>query len=194
MARPTTRLHPVSDFNLVLLQRRSVKVYIKLVTRLNRSVYNTIHRCWSSRKKHNAKPVNTCPWNTIAVKKMRRNRNVQIELSQRLSTSESTEFDLSSPFFSADASRVTAPSANARWSVGWPAAILPLLPCLMLAQTIGSAIRPAAIPIPIRVCGLWCTDTFLAMCRQLTLLVLYWHIYLERRIRVGARSRFRCSE
>jgi hypothetical protein len=69
MAQSTARLHPVSDFDLVLLQRRSVKVYIKLVARLNRSVYNTIHGCWSSRKKHNAKPVNTYPWNTIAVKK-----------------------------------------------------------------------------------------------------------------------------
>ena len=121
---------------------------------------------------------------------------MQIGQAQRrdasVSVSVSAKLNLSPPLFSADASRVAAAAASAPRSVGRPAAVLPLLPRLLLAQTVGSAVRPATIPI--RMCSLRRTNAILVLCRQLALLVFDWHVYLERRARIGAGSRLGCSE
>ena len=96
------------------------------------------------------------------------------------------KLNLSSPFLSAQASRVITPPVIARRSICCPASVLQPLPGLLLAE----AIRPAvsAIATPVCVCLAWCPNQLLAAGYPFLLLEILWQVYPEGgAVRVGTR-------
>lgn len=84
--------------------------------------------------------------------------------------STSSELNLTSSLFSTYPSRVVAAQIAVRWALLWSTSVLPMLPCLTLAQTIRSGARPS---------WLWCADQLLTTCISLLLFSILRQVYPE---------------
>lgn len=83
-----------------------------------------------------------------------------------------TKLDLSPPLFSTQAPRVITPPVHVRRSICCPSTLLPPLPCLMLAQAVGSAVCSIAVPAGVHLTR--CADKFLAARLALQLFCVLW--------------------
>jgi hypothetical protein len=112
---------------------------------------------------------------------------------RRVGPSCEAKLNLSSSFFSAQASGMGTPLVAARWSVRAPTAVLPSLPGLLLAEAVGSAI--CSIAIPARVYLAWCANQLLTVRFSCQLLSIFWQVYPESSaVRVGTWSLIRLHE
>ena len=69
---------------------------------------------------------------------------------KNVSCTKLTELNFSSPLFATEVSRVTTLATGTLGTVGTSAAILPLLPSLLFAKTVGPAVCPSAVPLGMR--------------------------------------------
>jgi hypothetical protein len=89
-----------------------------------------------------------------------------------------TKLNLSPPFFSAQGPGVITPSVHAVWSICCPPTFLPPLPCLVLAQAVGSTVCSIAVPAGVYLA--WRANKLLAVRLSLQLLRILWHVYSKR--------------
>jgi hypothetical protein len=98
-----------------------------------------------------------------------------------------TQLNLPPPLFSAEVSRVTAPPLCTRGTVCAPPTTLQLLPGLLFAKTVRSAIRSIAVPIAVCLSGR--ADQLLTVQLPFLLFRVFRQVYPKSAVHIGTGSR-----